>query len=290
MAQRPKLLVLPLAVALLATAYGGLALAQNGQPGLEVRLESLKAAMEKDLERAKDQKNVSALALKYAANAWALAAEAQAQVTAPFSAAAKLKELNQRWANQGATWSSRETLGLQLYFDSLVALALGLAAEDKSGDWVYQELSSLIKATRSPRTPLPPANHDPDSRVVWSNRLVAVAPIVVRLKCPDKSEALLALQANLVQRAKAIAERRDVHYQGRMELLFLNNAKTITDLNFLLAQSPLSPFATEAWTLEAEWAKERQTATNSLADQISLSWLTTAQLSIPLAFWLAGQP
>jgi hypothetical protein len=277
-------------VAFLATALTGQSWAQNDQPLLEARLESLKTEMEAELERVRDQKNVSALALKYAASAWALAAEARAKPNAPFSATAKLSELTQIWANRTATWTSRETLGLKLYFDSLVALALGLAAEDKNSDWVYKELNSLIIATRAEPKTLPPANHEPDSRVVWSNRLAALTPILVRLKCPEKGEALIEFQNGLVNRARAIAERRDVHYQGRMELLFLNNAKAITDLNFLLAQSPLSPFMTEALTLEEEWAKERKEATNSLADQISLSWLTTAQLSIPLAFWLAGQP
>ncbi|MDR2422934.1 MAG: hypothetical protein LBE01_06095, partial [Deltaproteobacteria bacterium] len=92
-----------------------------GQPTLEARLGRLKAELEGELAGVKEQQMVTALALKYASQAWALAAEAQALENSPWSAAERIEWLSQAWRDKAAPRSSRETAALKLYFESLVS-------------------------------------------------------------------------------------------------------------------------------------------------------------------------
>jgi hypothetical protein len=253
---------------------------------LEARLGQLKAELENEIAAAKAQKIVSALALKYASQAWALAAQARALEDSPWSAEERLESLNQKWADKSASWMAKETAGLRLYFESLAALCLSHAQDDRAS-WAFADIDSIIKeSSRS----APFAAREAEARLYWSNRLTVLAPVMIRLKAREQSQFQGEIQKSLVDKARAIAERRDIHYQGRMELLYFNNAQALARMNFLLAKSPASPLAGEAQSLEAAWEEQIKAANASLADQIALTWLTSAQLSFPLAFWFARTP
>ncbi|MDR1578595.1 MAG: hypothetical protein LBT86_10305 [Deltaproteobacteria bacterium] len=259
------------------------------RPPLLTRLGELKAELEGELAGAKEQIIVSALALKYASQAWALAAESLVPEDASWVAEDRLDWLTEKWAEQSASWPNRQTACLRLFFESLTALTL-LYAQARKDQWAYGEVAALIKLSswRQPSHGLKFAR-EAESLVIWSNRLAAITPILAHLKAPDSSEALNKISRQLTNKASAIANRRDVHYQGRMELLLLNNAQGLTKTYFLLANSSGSPLVKEAQALEKAWLEETK-STSPLADQIALTWLTTAQLSFPLSFWLAGLP
>jgi hypothetical protein len=170
----------------------------------------------------------------------------------------------------------------------LVSLCLS-HAQRAQANWAYAEIGSLIGESAQRYQFHSEKNaQEAEARVVWSNRLIAIAPLLIRLQAQGQLQATEELLSHLVEKAKEIAERRDVHYQGRMELLFLHNAKGLAMTHFLLAKAAPSPLTEEAQGLEEAWREQLLAADNSLADQISLTWLTTAQLSFPLAFWQAG--
>jgi hypothetical protein len=279
-----------LALNLLALGWPWANLAQ-GQSPLETSLGQLKGEMEKSLEGARDQKMVSAVALRYASQAWALAAESQAHQAAPWSAEERLAQLGRIWENKGASWANRETVALRLFYEAIVALAVTQAAREPQTDWVLREVAGLIQLNSQIQKPQGhPVAREAEARLAWSNRLAAALPIVIRLKSQGSGEELTRLLDQLTSKAALIADRRDVHYQGRLELLFLNNAQATAKMSFLLAKSPGSPLIAEAEALEAAWLTQLQAPKIPVADQISLTWLSAAQLAFPLAFWLAGPP
>ncbi|MDR1607695.1 MAG: hypothetical protein LBT38_04715 [Deltaproteobacteria bacterium] len=251
------------------------------------RLGQLKTGLEIELAEVKDRMVVSSLALKYASQAWALAAGALAPEGSSWVAAERLAWLEEKWAANPQSWPQRQTASLRLYFESLMAITLAYA-EKKEDLWAFEEATSLIQeSAKNIATHKLEFEREAESRVIWSNRLAASAPILARLNAQDQAEKLNAVLSELAQKALTIANRRDVHYQGRMELLFLNNAQGLAKTHFLLAKTSGSPLIAEAQTLENAWLQETKDA-SPLADQIALTWLTTAQLSFPLAYWLAG--
>jgi hypothetical protein len=260
-------------------------------PTLEVSLAQLKTELEVELAGAREQKTVAALAVKFASVAWAKSAQTHFSADSPWRVEASLAALNREWADKNRSWTSRETASLKLYFEALTAICLALAQENKEAAWAFVELESLIKESqKSPSAKDNKIDQEAEARVTWSSRLAALTPILVRLKARDQTAALNEILDQLVQQAKSLAQRRDIHSQGRIELLCLNNAIAIAKSHFLLARSPASPLAQDAETLEAAWAEQIKGANNSVADQIALTWVTTAQLTFPLAYWLAGHP
>jgi hypothetical protein len=201
-----------------------------------------------------------------------------------------MEKLNSKWSDDSVSWTTRQTSAIKLYFESLAALCLA-EAKDKGEDWAFDAIDALLRESlKGVFSHDREKDREAEARAVWSSRLAALAPILVRLRAKDNDAALSEIVTRLVEKAKKASDRKDVHYQARMELLYFNNAQAVARTHFLLASSPSSPLASEAKSLEAAWDEHLKAANNSLADQISLTWLTTAQLSFPLAFWLAGSP
>ncbi|MDR1085909.1 MAG: hypothetical protein LBP22_13910 [Deltaproteobacteria bacterium] len=291
LAQRLLGLMALLAVGLGGPLGSGVLLAQPVPLfSLEERLGQLKTDFEARVAGISDQKTVAALAMRYASEAWTLASEAHSPEDTPWVAQERRDWLNRLWADQNIPWSDKEVSALRLYFEALSSVCAAHLSEKPDQSWAYQELASVIR--KSSEVKLIHENkfsRENEDKVFWSNRLAAVMSVLVRLKNTDKA-SLDDITDQLAQKAIQIANRRDVHYQGRMELLFLNNSQGLARMHFLLAKSDSSPIISEANNLEQAWREHLAQADNPINNQVSLTWLTTAQLTFPLAFWLGGPP
>jgi hypothetical protein len=123
-----------------------------------------------------------------------------------------------------------------------------------------------------------------EMKVFWSNRLVALYPLVVKLIAPEKEQELLDVTEDLLNRAEIIASRRDIHYQARMDLLYLNNVQTLTSMFFLLSTQKDSSIRDVASIMEDDWELTTKDQNLKVADKISLALVATAELSFPLSF------
>jgi hypothetical protein len=267
------------------------AAAEPNLTSLESRLGQLKAELEGEAAAATDQKIVTAQAIRFGALAWSAAAEALSPEAAPWEAEERRRWLEEKWADPKVPWPDREVLALRLYFEALTTVAAGFVAVREDQKWAFEELLGIIRLDPDPgRSHDVKFNREGEAKVFWSNRLTAVMSILVRLRTKEDDPALAGITEGLSRKAAQIAGRRDVHYQGRMELLFLNNAQGLARMNFLLAQLPQSPIIGEARSLEETWQEHTAPAEVPVSDQISLTWLTAAQLSFPLAYWLGSPP
>jgi hypothetical protein len=75
---------------------------------------------------------------------------------------------------------------------------------------------------------------------------------------------------------------------ARMDLLYMNNVQSLTSMNFLLTTLPESPIFLDAQSLEDYWENNLKDPDFKVADKISLALVTNAQLTFPLAHWLAA--
>ena len=91
----------------------------------------------------------------------------------------------------------------------------------------------------------------------------------------------------MLNRTEVISRRTDVHYQARMELLYLNNSRSLVDMLFLMAKSGGSPVASEAVVLEKAWRNHFEAGETRVSDLMSLTWVANAQITFPLAWWVA---
>ncbi|MDR2460346.1 MAG: hypothetical protein LBE38_06140 [Deltaproteobacteria bacterium] len=123
-----------------------------------------------------------------------------------------------------------------------------------------------------------------EMKVFWSNRLVALYPLVIKILAPEKEEELQDVTEDLLNRAEIIASRRDIHYQARMDLLYLNNVQTLTTMFFLLSTQQGSSIRDVASIMEDNWELSSKDQNLIVADKISLALVASAELSFPLSF------
>ncbi|MDR2368965.1 MAG: hypothetical protein LBF58_12830 [Deltaproteobacteria bacterium] len=282
---------LSLALAAPAWAQGGFGPGQGDLARLERRLDSVKREFEDQLGGLADHRQISALALRAAGEAWM---EAAAQADPPgelFDPVELIGDFEKGWEESERSWAEREARALRFYFVALARLAARLAV--RSGDKeTAANLAGLLKAARSgqkrPR-PLTAQAVEAEAKVFWSNRLCALAAILGHLG-DDKAQrqGVADLVEDLLNRSEVVARRTDIHYQAKMELLYLNNAQSVTRVLFLLAKDGPPNVADRAMAMERAWDNHMTKNDLRVADRVSLTWVANAQLAFPLAWWLAS--
>ncbi|MDR1110459.1 MAG: hypothetical protein LBP92_07145, partial [Deltaproteobacteria bacterium] len=240
-------LLLPILLALLWPSLPGTAGAQ-GDPGqaraLELQIDAIKHEFENQIQGVADQKQIAALALRAAGQAWMAAAAAADRNSELFDPGESLESFGTGWDEAGNSWADRESRALRLYFEAASRLTarLALQAGDKK---TADDLALLLSAARSGlRRPQPMTVQalEAEAKVFWSNRLTALASIMGGLGArPGQRGELDDLVEDLLNRAEVVARRTDIHYQAKMELLYLNNAQSLTLILFLMAKADGSP-------------------------------------------------
>ncbi|MDR2442524.1 MAG: hypothetical protein LBE31_03270 [Deltaproteobacteria bacterium] len=254
---------------------------------LTAELDRLKHGFENEIKQAGNQNQISALAIRAAALAWATSASAVGgNLTAiPED---RLAYFDREWEKAKDSWPTREILALRMYFEAVGRLAISVALLEEDAE-TFESLSLLLTGTDFSgfglaRTKLAQLAED---RVFWSNRLSSLATIIIRLQSPDQNSHLIDQIEDLINRSEVISRRADIHYQARMELLYLNNAQSLASMLFLMAKSKASPIVEQATIMETAWQKHID-GDNQVADLNSLTWVANTQISFPLAWWVAS--
>jgi hypothetical protein len=252
-------------------------------------LDSLKDEFESDLQGVSDQGRIAALSVRAGARAWAVAAAAVSSPEDEVFPRMRLERFQAMWDKEKGSWPSKEKAALRTYFESMGRLAAKLTDKRKDPG-VNADLTNLFSGAtyssfRRARTLQARLAED---RVFWSNRLDVLATMLIRLKCPETAEALDDVVEDMLNRAEVISRRTDVHYQARMELLYLNNSQSLARMLFLMGKSPSSPVVAEAEALERAWLKHLADGAAPVSDLSSVTWVANAQMAFPLAWWVAA--
>jgi hypothetical protein len=72
-----------------------------------------------------------------------------------------------------------------------------------------------------------------------------------------------------------------------MDLLHLNNAQGLASMLFLMAGDPESPVIGQAEALERAWRQHLADGGARPPDLMAVTWVANAQMTFPLAWWLA---
>ncbi|MDR0621196.1 MAG: hypothetical protein LBJ61_04905 [Deltaproteobacteria bacterium] len=260
---------------------------------LERRLDGVKRDFEGQIKGVSDQKQISALALKAAGEAWLEAAALLDSPNELFDPTDSVLAFESQWDEAGSSWAAREGRALKFYFEALSRLTARLAvrAADKPA---ADNLADLLRAARAGQNRPKPTTVqalEAEAKVFWSNRLCALATVLGTLGAKgDQGGQVADLVTDLLNRSEVVASRTDIHYQAKMELLYLNDAQSLTSVLFLMAKGQDSPIAEEAEIMERNWENHLNQTDLQVADRISLTWVANAQLAFPLAWWLATAP
>jgi hypothetical protein len=197
------------------------------------------------------------------------------------------EEMEAAWADAKAGWDQREIRAMRLCDDVWSRTAALLAARDGSRA-LAEELEGVIARheVAAARARTEPARHA-EARVFWSNRLAVTLPFLVQALAPGQEGALEDIAQDLINNAEVVAERRDVHYQVRMDLLYNNNVRGLAGMMFLALTQKGSPYLDDATALRQSWDDSMARSDFKVSDKTAHSLLTAAQLSFPMAHWLA---
>ena len=94
------------------------------------------------------------------------------------------------------------------------------------------------------------------------------------------------IMGRLKIRQGEIDRRDDVHYRGRMRLLYLAQLRELTSMTFLLGLSAGPPLSEQMAAIHAELNRHGPALASETYSE-GLIWTAQAQASIPLAYWMA---
>jgi hypothetical protein len=197
------------------------------------------------------------------------------------------EETDLMWADAKTSWDQREIRAMRLCDDVWSRLTALWYSKDSS-DEALEDLESVLSrhGVSSGRARTEPAKIA-EAKVFWSNRLVVLFPLMAKALAPDQAAALQDVTDDLINNAEVVSERRDIHHQARMDLLYHNNARSLTAMMCLVLDQPSTPYAEDARALRQSWDDYMSNPEYKVADKISVSLITAAQLSFPLAHWAA---
>jgi len=255
---------------------------------LEEQLNLLKSNFETKIDGIKDQSEISALAIKAATEAWILATMQMGTQEVGWNYNDRLKWLDEQWSNSKTTWQEKEICSLKIYHEALAKIASNMVTKTNNTTALLSldALSSLqgdFSGNSKTAT-----TREAEIKVFLTNRLVVLLSLIIRMESKTNNEQLDDIMEDMLNRADIISYRKDIHYQARMDLLYLNNAQSMTSMNFLLARL-IKPMLKEAETVESAWLSHINEEDNQVSDQISLTWVANAQLSFPMAYWLTTE-
>ncbi|MDR2198075.1 MAG: hypothetical protein LBR53_01185 [Deltaproteobacteria bacterium] len=253
---------------------------------LEQNLSLLKADFEKTLAPLKDPKIIQSLSLKKTDLALFMAVSILDPERYSGYYAEKEAILEKIWADKKMSWDVKEIYGLILYAESLSRLVVIISGKQNNQN-VLKAFSALTAAAATGKAKSKPAKIA-EARVYWSNRIVILNSLLLKLLIPESAQDLEDIMDDLLNKAEIIASRRDVHYQGRLDLLYLNNVEYLTRMQFLLAAGDRSPVTGDAEQMKGSWEKKISDPDLQVSEKTSVSLVTTAQLSFPLLYWICS--
>jgi hypothetical protein len=260
--------------------------APAGPEGLELGLGAIKADFEKSLGTLKDPKIIQALSLRSADLALLLTLSALDPANYGAYQQERSAYLDRVWSDKKLSWEMRELRELSVYSEALSRLVVIMAGQ-MNDQRVLTEFVGLLGDKVTGKAKSQPAKIA-EAKVYWSNRIVVHTSLLIKLIAPEKAGALEDMIDDLLNRAEVIATRRDVHYQARMDLLYLNNMQTLTGMQFLVATDKVSPISAEAATMEDSWEERIQDPDFQVSEKTSLSLVSNTQLAFPLLYWIAN--
>jgi hypothetical protein len=257
---------------------------------LEGRLGELKIGFENDLVGVKEQNAIQARSWKAMSFAFFMALGEMSPENYGDYHAKNAPPLDVIFADREKSWELKEISAIKKYYEALTRIVTILAGQ-KGDKLTLAKLKAILARPGSePGKTRTRPTQEAEAKVFWSNRVAAVFPLAVELLAPEYSQELDDITEDMLNRAEIIAIRRDIHYRARLDLLYLNNVQSLASMLFLIAESPNSPFASEAKSLELTVETLSLDPQVQLADKISLYLVTSAQLTIPMAHWLATGP
>jgi hypothetical protein len=272
----------------LAIRTSGPAVSADALDAMEQSLEDVKTAFEREASETRDPRALRAVSWKASGLAFmeALAVMEPARFGDFRDRNTEAMEL--LWSDMKADWGQRELKAMRLCDDVWTRMAAVLAIRAGSNS-ILEDLEGVMTrheaVSDSARTE--PARLA-EARVFWSNRLAVLFPLQARAIAPALTSALDDITQDLVNSAEVVAERRDIHHQARMDLLYNNNARSIASMMFLVLTQESSPYLGDARALRQSWDDSMTNPSFKVSDKLSHSLMTAAQLSFPLAHWIAS--
>jgi hypothetical protein len=257
---------------------------------LEARLGALKYAFEATIASSPDPRPATQQAQAWRSMGLSLVAAVSAMEPERYGSYYEEKEAETErvWKDKNASWDRRAIFAMRMCDEALSKLIV-ILADKKNNKNVLLEFQDVMArhGVDSGKARTEPARLA-ETKVYWSNRLVALFPLVLKLMAFDEGTKREDILEDLVNRAEIIASRRDIHYQARMDLLYLNNVQSLTSMFFFLATLPQSSIREVAAGMEETWEKSLKDPDLMVSNKIALSLVAAAQLSFHLSFWYAG--
>jgi hypothetical protein len=255
--------------------------------GLEVRLAALKDDFESSVLGEKEAPQSVRQANSWKTMSLTLAAAVSALEPERYGDRFELKqtEVEKIWKDKNLTWDHKAIYAMRFCDESLTRLTVILADRRQNNEVLteFQSLMTLhgVDSTKAIAEPAQLA----ETKVFWSNRLVALFPLVIKTVAVSSASELDDIVEDLLNRAEIIASRRDIHYQARMELLYLNNVQSLANMFFLLATLPESSIREAAADIKNEWELSMRDQDLMVALKVSLSLIAATQMSFNLSLW-----
>lgn len=274
-----RLLAAAVALAILAGPMGAAARAATppGEAaGLQQDFLQLKKRFEAEVRKTRDQKRLMVLSLEAAAEAWGLAADHLAgRQRPPRKSAPSPKDLERR-----------EAAALGRYYDSMLLLARRLTAKNNQLPLAAEVEAIAAKTDEQLGTLAPKPESEVERDTALAGALASLMAVTVKSVGGGAMEQpIQIIVKEMVARANGTTDRPDLHYRGKMSLLYANNVQGLTDLTFLLGHNAGPPLSDELARVHNDWS--RHLAEASLPAALSLTWTAQCQAVLPLAFWLA---
>ncbi|MDR2406145.1 MAG: hypothetical protein LBE27_07240 [Deltaproteobacteria bacterium] len=247
---------------------------------LEYSLNLIKSDYETSLLSLKDPKMIQALSLKETDLALFMTVAVLDPTTYGNYYADRSGLLERLWANGKMSLEIKEIYTLVLYSEALSRLVVIIAGKEDNQE-VLSEFVNVTKESAIGKAKSQPAKIA-EARVYWSNRIVIMTSLLIKVLSPEKYQNLEDIMDDLLNRAEVIATRRDVHYQARMDLLYLNNVQSISSMLFLLAKDSGSAIGESAAAMEDRWEERIADSDFQVSEKTSLSLVSNAQLCFPL--------
>jgi hypothetical protein len=256
---------------------------------LEVRLAALKDDFEASALATGEQNPVVLESLSWKSMSLALVAAVSALDSERYGDyfEKKQQKLEVLWKDKKISWDHKAIGAMRLCDEALVKLIVILADRQKKTE-ILTEFKSImaLHGVDSGKAKAEPTRLA-ETKVFWANRLVALFPLIIKITAPLKDSELDDIMEDLLNKAEIIAARKDVHYQARLDLLYLNNVQSLTGMFFLLSTQSDSDIREEAILMEAELDAALRDPDLKVSDKIALSLVAASQTSFHLSLWYA---
>ena len=254
-----------------------LSFGNQGKMALEKEFMALKNNFENEVKKTKDTKKVSSLALYTTALSWSLVKLTQE----PDVWQTKINAFKNNWELE-KNLMRREILALQLYFDALSSL---VADQTERENGLADSLHLVTVTAES----LKAADNSLGSqKMILLEALNGLLALYLKETIsPFQAKELTVIMVRKKLKDEEIKVRAGTHIKGRESFLALNSVQSLTERLFLLGRI-LAPGMDEDFKqIAASLAKNNKNSPVPQAESLAL--VAQAQVSLPLAFWLASK-